>query len=323
MKSIILTAMAALFYTAAGAQTPADYTPSTDRQSEEEHPLPAYTSDVMMTRDGGILQIKFFGHGSVGFTHILERHHREADGSVRVHYDENVVYVDPVPEYVDLTKLPDPDVILFTHEHGDHLNTKGIERFSNSLDGYIAVTDRPTIIWGNPTAVDKLDKEGLAGGVIRHGEVRKFGPNPLATELRFSDFSGSSDDTYSDYPTPVWMTVEAIPAYNTSPEKANFHPRERAHNGYILTFGGTRVYVAGDTEPTPEMLALKNIDVAFLPVNLPYTMTEEQAAEAVRAIRPRVFYPYHFGGTGHKTDLEKLGRLIEGLGVEMRVRPLE
>ncbi len=122
---------------------------------------------------------------------------------------------------------------------------------------------------------------------------------------------------------PFGVRIEAVPAYNTSPEKQNFHPKASLHNGYILTLGGSRVYVAGDSEPTPEMLALRDIDVAFLPVNLPYTMTEEQAASAVRAIRPTIFYPYHYGGTDHKTDLDKLARLIADTGVEMRVRPLE
>lgn len=120
-----------------------------------------------------------------------------------------------------------------------------------------------------------------------------------------------------------FMEIEALAAYNTSADKQGFHPADRKDNGYILTFGGTRVYVAGDTEDTPQMLALKDIDIAFLPVNLPYTMTEEQAARAVRAIGPKIFYPYHYGQVDHRTDLEKLAKLIEGTGIEMRIRPLE
>ncbi len=120
-----------------------------------------------------------------------------------------------------------------------------------------------------------------------------------------------------------FMDVEAVPAYNTSPDRQGFHPRGGRDNGYILTIGGMRIYIGGDTEDTPEMLALKDIDIAFLPVNQPFTMTEEQAARAVKAIRPKIFYPYHYGQTEHRTDLAKLEKLIEGTGVEMRIRAME
>lgn len=148
-----------------------------------------------------------------------------------------------------------------------------------------------TIFIGNATAVEALG----SGEVLSHSEKLVF----------------------------PYLTIEAVPAYNISPEKLNFHPRERKHNGYILTFGDTRVYVAGDTEDTHEVMALRDIDIAFLPVNLPYTMTEEQAARAVEAIRPKIFYPYHYGQTDHTTDLGKLEKLLEGSGVEVRIRPLE
>jgi L-ascorbate metabolism protein UlaG (beta-lactamase superfamily) len=154
-----------------------------------------------------------------------------------------------------------------------------------------ALSTADTEILGNGTAI-----EGLGyGRVLAHGKIETQ-PN---------------------------ITVEAVPAYNTSPEKLNFHPQAAGHNGYILTFGGTMVYVAGDTEDTPEMLALQNIDIAFLPVNLPYTMDEEQAVRAVRALQPKIFYPYHYGQVEHKTDLAKLETLLEGSGVEVRIRPLD
>jgi L-ascorbate metabolism protein UlaG (beta-lactamase superfamily) len=154
-----------------------------------------------------------------------------------------------------------------------------------------ALAKEGTIGLGNKTAVDAFGQ----GEIVTHGQKRDL----------------------------AWVTVEAVAAYNTSPEKSNFHPKAREHNGWILTFGGTRVYVAGDTEPIPEMEKLGKIDIAFLPVNLPYTMTEEQAAQAVKTVRPAIFYPYHYGGTDHKTDLGKLARLLEGTGVDMRIRPLE
>jgi len=117
--------------------------------------------------------------------------------------------------------------------------------------------------------------------------------------------------------------VEAVAAYNTSEGHTKFHPKEREDCGYVITLNsGTRIYIAGDTEPTPEMMALKDIDIAFLPVNQPYTMTVEQAVEAVKAIRPKIFYPYHYGEVEQKTDLEQLKRELEGV-TDVRVFPME
>ena len=90
----------------------------------------------------------------------------------------------------------------------------------------------------------------------------------------------------------------------------------------VLTIGGTRIYIAGDTEPTPELQALRKIDIAFLPVNQPYTMTVDQAVEAVKAIRPTIFYPYHYGEVEEKTDIDRLARELEGV-TEVRIRPME
>ena len=111
-----------------------------------------------------------------------------------------------------------------------------------------------------------------------------------------------------------WVKVEAVAAYNTTPGHLQFHPKEREDCGYILTVGGT--------EPTPELRALRNIDIAFLPVNQPYTMTVDQAVEAVKAIRPTIFYPYHYGEVEEKTDIDRLVRETEGL-TDTRVRPME
>ncbi len=232
---------------------------------------PAHPTDTITTRDGGRLEIRFFGHGSIAFRH-----------------EGMWCYIDPVSDYADYSTLPKATVIMVTHEHGDHLDAKAIE----------ALSTPETMILGSASAIEALGR----GRAMAHGEVVE-GPN---------------------------QKVEAFPAYNTSADKQNFHPRARLHNGYIFTLGGTTMYVAGDTEDTPEMMALgarrdegRGIDIAFLPVNLPYTMTEEQAARAVRAIGPQIFYPYHYGGTDHRTDLAKLAGLLEGSGVEMRIRPLE
>ena len=115
------------------------------------------------------------------------------------------------------------------------------------------------------------------------------------------------------------ITVEAVPAYNLDPERAKYHPKERKDNGYVLAFGDTRVYVAGDTEATPEMKALKDITIAFLPINLPYTMTPQEAADAARAFKPRILYPYHQG----KADPVEVKRLLaDEKSIEVRVLAL-
>lgn len=105
------------------------------------------------------------------------------------------------------------------------------------------------------------------------------------------------------------LRIEALPAHNITEERLQYHPKGR-DNGYVLTIGGKRFYIAGDTEPTPEMLALTDIEVAFLPMNLPYTMTVEQAAEAVAAFRPVVVFPYHHRGS----DIDEFARLVEAGG---------
>ena len=115
------------------------------------------------------------------------------------------------------------------------------------------------------------------------------------------------------------VKVEAIPAYNLTADRLKFHPKERKDNGYILTFGGKRVYVSGDTEGTPEMKALKDIDIAFLPINLPYTMPPQEAAEAAKAFKPKILVPYHQG----KSDPAEVKKLLADVKeIEVRVLAL-
>ena len=115
------------------------------------------------------------------------------------------------------------------------------------------------------------------------------------------------------------VRIEAVPAYNTTEGRDKFHPKGR-DNGYVFDFDGFRVYIGGDLEDIPELSDLKAIDVAFLPVNQPYTMTPEQAARAARVIQPKVFYPYHYSQT---PVAETLPALLEGSGVELRIRALQ
>ncbi|MCD8572576.1 MAG: MBL fold metallo-hydrolase, partial [Bacteroides graminisolvens] len=114
------------------------------------------------------------------------------------------------------------------------------------------------------------------------------------------------------------VKVEAVPAYNTTAGREMYHPRHR-DNGYVLTFDGLRIYVAGDTEDIPELKELKEIDVAFLPVNQPYTMTVDQAARAARMFSPKVLYPYHYGSTA----IDELPAKLKGSGVEVRIRQMQ
>ena len=116
--------------------------------------------------------------------------------------------------------------------------------------------------------------------------------------------------------------IEAVPAYNISEGHLQFHPKERGDAGYLITLGGTVIYVAGDTEDNEDVLSLSGIDIAFLPVNQPYTMTVEQCVKVVQAIRPKVFYPYHYGGTETVTDVDSLAAALEGV-TEVRIRPME
>ena len=127
---------------------------------------------------------------------------------------------------------------------------------------------------------------------------------------------GAVAEPYAD------IRVEAVAAYNTSEHQLQFHPKEREDCGYVITLGGdVRIYVSGDTEPTVEQAALKDIDIAFICVNQPYTMTPEQAVAAVKAVQPKIYYPYHYGQVEEPTDVEALAKMLEGV-TDVRIRPL-
>ncbi|MBI4794393.1 MAG: MBL fold metallo-hydrolase [Deltaproteobacteria bacterium] len=226
------------------------------------HAQGKFEKDVIKTKAGD-LEITFIGHGTLMFT-----------------FGGKVVHVDPVGQYADYSKLPKADLILITHEHGDHLDLKVVA----------ALRQPETPIVANQAAAGKLP----GAVVLKNGEKK----------------------------TVAGFQIEAVAAYNLVHKRESgepFHPKGR-DNGYIITFGDKRVYVAGDTENHPEMKALKNIDFAFLPMNLPYTMTPEMVADAAKAFKPKVLYPYHYG----KTDPAKLVNLLkENKEIEVRVRRME
>lgn len=198
-----------------------------------------------------------------------------------------LIYLDPVGEYADYGKLPKADAILVTHQHGDHFDKAAVQ----------TITKESTQLYMTQAVKDELG----------YGHVMKNGDS-FECRIHVGE-------------TNVEMKIEAVPAYNTTPGRDKFHPAGR-DNGYILTINDLRIYVSGDSEPIPEMMSQKNIDVLFLSVNQPYTMTVEQAVEVVSAIRPTVFYPIHFGGVEVPTDTDELKRLLENTA-DIRIMPME
>lgn len=116
------------------------------------------------------------------------------------------------------------------------------------------------------------------------------------------------------------IKLESVPAYNTTPGREKFHPKGNG-NGYILNIDGERIYIAGDTEDIPEMGDIKNIDLAFLPVNQPYTMTIDQAEKAALTIKPKILIPYHFSNTPIEQLKQRLDK--DNLGIDVKIYPME
>jgi L-ascorbate metabolism protein UlaG (beta-lactamase superfamily) len=191
-----------------------------------------------------------------------------------------VIIVDPAKP-ADFTGLPQADLILITDIHGDHMD---------------------------PALVKTVSKDGTK--IIAPPAVVK-------TITTASPLSNGEKTTWDGW------TIDAIPMYNMTSTRAPkpgaevFHTKGRG-NGYVLTYGGTRIYISGDTEGTPEMRALKNIDVAFICMNMPYTMTPEEAADAVKAFHPKVAIPYHYRANP-PTDVEAFKKALEGTGIDVRL----
>jgi L-ascorbate metabolism protein UlaG (beta-lactamase superfamily) len=223
--------------------------------------LEQFQKDVLHT-SAGDLEITFLGHGTLLLT-----------------FDGMQIHVDPFSRVADYAQLPKADLILITHEHGDHLDPQALAHIR---------TESTEVV------LTEICAQRVTGGIVmRNGDTQ----------------------------TVRGLPIEAVPAYNIVHKRPNgepFHPKG-AGNGYVIGFGDTRLYVAGDTENTPEMKALQAIDCAFLPMNLPYTMTPAMVADAARAFRPRILYPYHFSDT----DTSKLvGLLREEQDIKVRIRSM-
>ena len=220
---------------------------------------PRYEIETFPTPGGHKVQITLIKHGSLA-----------------INYEGFWIQIDPVTEHGKHTdyasEFPKADVILVTHEHGDHLDPAAIA----------ALSGPGTSVYLNQWGWAQLG----SGEVLQNGDAR---------QLRGD------------------VKLEAVPAYNTTAGREHFHPKGHG-NGYLLTIDGLRIYVAGDTEDIPEMEDLSDIDIAFLPVNQPYTMTVDQCVRAARMIAPKVLIPYHFSGT----DLSKLPSRLPGVKVLLR-----
>lgn len=221
-----------------------------------------FSSDIIKT-SGGDLEITFIGHGTLMFE-----------------YNDIVIHADPVTRYADYSTMPKADIILITHQHGDHFNIDAIQLLSTP-DTKVILTQ---------TCSEKFE-EGI---IMNNG----------------------------DQETIKGLRILAVPAYNLVHKRDNgtpFHPKGEG-NGYVISFGDKNVYIGGDTENFPEMKEMENIDIAFLPMNLPYTMTPEMVADAVSMLNPNILYPYHFGNTN--TD-ELIELLENNKNVEIRIREMQ
>lgn len=212
-----------------------------------------------------------------------------ADGNVEIHFighgslmfkvNGYVIHIDPVKSSGNYNFLPKADLILVTHEHYDHLDV----------------------------------------GLIN--ELKKDSTLVFTNEKSLKQIGWANSMKAGDRQEVNGIVIEAVPAYNIVNMRAPgqpFHPKGSGL-GYILTIGGRRFYVAGDTENIPEMKELKDIEVAFLPMNLPYTMTPAMVADAAKAFKPRILYPYHYGDT----DTQEIINLLKGTGIEVRIRNLK
>jgi L-ascorbate metabolism protein UlaG (beta-lactamase superfamily) len=195
-----------------------------------------------------------------------------AHASLILNWGGKAVYADPVGNISMYANQPDADVVLITHEHGDHYST-------STLSGI--VKDKTVLVV--PQSIADILPESLKRNlvIVNNGEVRQV----------------------------MGINIQGVPMYNLREEDINRHPKGK-WTGYVLEAGDNRVYIAGDTEDIPEMRALQDIDIAFVPMNLPFTMSVEKASEAVLDFKPRQVYPYHYRTPSGLSDVGKFKQLV-------------
>lgn len=198
-----------------------------------------------------------------------------------IQWEGKTIYIDPVGGGEAFSGMPQPDLVLITDIHGDHMDSGTL----NDLN----LQDTKIIV---PQAVKDELPDSLNQNLMVMNNGEKINQQGFA--------------------------IEAIPMYNLREEARQFHPKGRG-NGYLLEKDGKRLYIAGDTEDIPEMRNLENIDVALVPMNLPYTMPVDAAADAVIEFAPKKVYPYHFRGKDGKADVEKFKQLVNEANKDIEV----
>ncbi len=228
--------------------------------TEAGKPVTTYEVETFFTDSGLPVAITLVKHGTLALS-----------------YKGQTIHVDPVGRYGKATdyavEFPKADVILVTHEHGDHFDRDAIAALTEAGKTTLVTNARCAEMLGYGTVMANGDSGKILGDVA----------------------------------------IDAVPAYNYTEGHTQFHPKGR-DNGFVLTVDGLRIYIAGDTEDIPEMAAIRDIDVAFLPVNQPYTMTVDQCVHAAEVLSPKVLIPYHFS----QTDLSSLPGRLDGIRVLLR-----
>lgn len=209
------------------------------------------------------------------------RFHALVHASIRIEYDGKEIEIDPV------TKLGNKVIDYTAMPKADYLLVTHEHGDHFSQEAIRMLSDENTRFITNKRCADMYG----SGEVMANGDKKQLADN---------------------------IAIEAVPAYNTTEGRTQFHPKGR-DNGYILTIDGLRIYIAGDTEDIPEMASIKDIDIAFLPCNQPYTMTTEQLVRAARTVKPKVLFPYHYG----QTDVSGLPSQLQGDGIDVRIRHYE
>lgn len=236
----------------------------------------------------GLTLVAFFAHSQDLQTDRFETNkgelliHFVKHGSLFIEFDNKIIHIDPVTSMGEYNTYPKADLILVTHHHGDHMDLNALNLLKKENTKIILTEICSEMIENQSNTI-----------VMKNNDI-----------LNINE-----------------IEIEAVPAYNILHKRDNgkpFHPKGDG-NGYVITLGGKSIYIAGDTENIPEMDKLENIDIAFLPMNLPYTMTPEMVANAAKRFNPKVLYPYHYGNT----DTQKLVDLLKDHNeIEVRIKKM-